>query len=219
MENKAPRKVTHHDHYWKFTKKISFLSFVPRKCSTRASRYKDILTGAMGGNNKKDTDEMLLGLLKKHNVDFLPFVPDAGHARLIDQAFDDPDLQPIVLTTEEEGVAFACGNWLGGKKSVLLMQSSGVGNTVNMLSLVSNCNFPFVTLITMRGDFGEFNSWQVPMGKATPTVLMAMGIQVLNVRKREDLLNTVDAALYSAFSSDQRIAVLISQNLVGRKEW
>ena len=137
--------------------------------------------------------------------------------RLLELAFDDPYLKPVVLTTEEEGVAFACGNWLGGKKSVLLMQSSGVGNAVNMLSLVSNCKFPFVTLVTMRGVFGEFNSWQVPMGKATPAVLAAIGIQVHVVEKHEQLLKTVDAALYSAFSSDQGIAVLLSQNLVKKK--
>ncbi len=173
----------------------------------------------MDQRDEKDKGAKLLALLKKHDVNFLPFVPDAGHAPLIELAFDDADLQPVVLTTEEEGVALVCGNWLGGKKSVLLMQSSGVGNTVNMLSLVSNCNFPFVALVTMRGNFGEFNSWQVPMGKATPKVLAAMGVQVYTVEKDEELLNTVDAALYAAFSSDQSIAVLLSQNLIGRKEW
>jgi sulfopyruvate decarboxylase TPP-binding subunit len=99
------------------------------------------------------------------------------------------------------------------------MQSSGVGNTVNMLSLISNCNFPFVVLVTMRGNFGEFNSWQVPMGRATPDVLTAMGIQVYVVERDDELPKAVDAALYSAFSSDQGVAVLLSQNLIGRKEW
>ena len=99
------------------------------------------------------------------------------------------------------------------------MQSSGVGNTVNMLSLISSCNFPFVALVTMRGNFGEFNSWQVPMGRATPDVLKAMGIQVYAVERDDELSKAVDAALYSAFSSDQGVAVLLSQNLIGRKEW
>ena len=173
----------------------------------------------MSYQNKEDRGAMLLPLLKEHGVDFLPFVPDAGHASLIELAFDDPHIQPVVLTTEEEGVALACGHWLGGKKSVLLMQSSGVGNTVNMLSLISNCNFPFVVLVTMRGNFGEFNSWQVPMGRATPDVLTAMGIQVYVVERDDELPKAVDAALYSAFSSDQGVAVLLSQNLLGRKEW
>ena len=68
-------------------------------------------------------------------------------------------------------------------------------------------------------NFGEFNSWQVPMGRATPEVLMSMGIQVYIVDQDEQLLDAVDAALYSAFSSDQGVAVLLSQNLIGRKKW
>ena len=173
----------------------------------------------MDQQDKEHRGVTLMPLLKEHGVDFLPFVPDAGHASLIELASNDPHIHPIVLTTEEEGVALACGHWLGGKKSVLLMQSSGVGNTINMLSLISNCNFPFVTLITMRGNFGEFNSWQVPMGRATPEVLTSMGIQVYIVDQDEQLLDAVDAALYSAFSSDQGVAVLLSQNLIGRKKW
>ena len=128
-------------------------------------------------------------------------------------------MQPVVLTTEEEGVALASGHWLGGKKSVLLMQSSGVGNTINMLSMLSNCRFPFVTLVTMRGEFGEFNSWQVPMGRATADVLRAMGLSVHIVTEEDKLVKTIDAALYAAYSSDQQVAVLLSQQLVGRKEW
>ena len=77
--------------------------------------------------------------LKKAGISQVPYVPDAGHAHLIRRVHDDPDMTPIVLTTEEEGIASSCGAWLGGKRSVLLMQSSGVGNCVNMLSLVTNC--------------------------------------------------------------------------------
>jgi sulfopyruvate decarboxylase TPP-binding subunit len=128
-------------------------------------------------------------------------------------------MTPIVLTTEEEGVAACCGAWLGGEKSVLLMQSSGVGNCINMLSLLSNCNFPFVTIITMRGEFGEFNSWQVPMSSATKGSLRLMGLNVQRVEQKEEVGPTVNAALYSAYSSDQRIAVLLSQKLIGRKKW
>ena len=106
----------------------------------------------------KGWEEELFGLLKSYNISYLPFVPDAGHAKLLVMAENDKQTTPVVLTTEEEGVAFCCGAWLGGKRSVLLMQSSGVGNCINMMSMIANCNFPFVTLVTMRGDFGEFNS-------------------------------------------------------------
>ena len=164
-------------------------------------------------------EKNLFDVIKKHKVNFLPYVPDAGHSKLISLAEENQSIKPIILSTEEEGVAFSGGCWLGGKKSVLLMQSSGVGNCINMLSLLSNCNFPFVTLITMRGEFGEFNSWQVPMGKATQGCLENMGVVVHKATNPIDVISFTDAALYSAFSSDQQIAVLLSQRLLGRKEW
>ena len=155
----------------------------------------------------------------QHNITQIPYVPDAGHAHLIRRIHDNPKMQPIILTTEEEGVASSCGAWLGGQKSVLLMQSSGVGNCINMLSLVSNCNFPFVTIVSMRGEWGEFNYWQVPMARATKNSFELMGISVNRCNKPEDVAQTVDAALFAAFSSEQKIAVLLSQRLIGRKEW
>src|SRR5690348_3729872 len=76
------------------------------------------------------------------------YVPDAGHTRLIELCAETPTIVSTVLTTEEEGVAIAAGAWLGGQRSVLLMQSSGVGNCVNMLSLIASCRFPFLTIVT-----------------------------------------------------------------------
>jgi|TARA_B110000914_G_scaffold185235_1_gene168795 sulfopyruvate decarboxylase alpha subunit len=168
---------------------------------------------------KSSWEECLFNALKQAGVKQLPYVPDAGHSKVIDMAHKDPDIRPVVLTTEEEGVALCCGAWLGGEKSVLLMQSSGVGNCINMLSLLSNCNFPFLTIVTMRGEYGEFNSWQVPMSAATQKSLELMGLTVLRVDDEDEVGPTVDAALYSAYSSDQRIAILLSQKLIGRKNW
>jgi len=120
----------------------------------------------------------VFGALKAARVTIVGYVPDAGHAHLIDAAHADPDMTAVVLTTEEEGVALAAGAWLGGQRAVMLMQSSGVGNTINMLSLPVTCRMPFFTLITMRGEWGEFNPWQVPMGTATPHVLTRSGVHV-----------------------------------------
>ena len=155
----------------------------------------------------------------RHNVSQIPYVPDAGHAHLIRRVHDNPNMRPIVLTTEEEGVASSCGAWLGGEKSMLLMQSSGVGNCINMLSLVSNCNFPFFTIVSMRGEWGEFNHWLVPMSRATPGSLNLMGIDVKRCDTPEDVKPSVDAALYATFASELKIAILLSQRLIGRKEW
>src|SRR5690606_12901090 len=104
--------------------------------------------------------EAIFNVFKKGGVRQIAYVPDAGHSHVIRRAIADPDIQDIVLTTEEEGVALSCGAWLGGQRAVLLMQSSGVGNCVNMFSLLQAADFPFFTLITMRGEYAEFNPWQ-----------------------------------------------------------
>ncbi len=157
--------------------------------------------------------------LRSHRVRQVCYVPDAGHARLIRMAHDDPDMQTTVLTTEEEGVALAAGAWLGGQRAALLMQSSGVGNCINMLSLMTACRFPFLALVTMRGEWAEFNPWQVPMGRATPGVLAEMGVTVMRIEHAEEAGEVVDAAASLAFEGDQAIAVLISQRMIGRKKW
>ena len=157
--------------------------------------------------------------LRAHQVRQVCYVPDAGHAQLIRMAHDDPGMQATVLTTEEEGVALAAGAWLGGQRAALLMQSSGVGNCINMLSLMTACRFPFLALVTMRGEWAEFNPWQVPMGRATPGVLREMGVGVMRVERAEEAADVVDAAAGLAYDGDQVMAVLISQRLIGRKKW
>ncbi|MGJ4929063.1 phosphonopyruvate decarboxylase [Bradyrhizobium sp. HKCCYLS2038] len=157
--------------------------------------------------------------LKAASVRQLCYVPDAGHSRLIRLAHDDPAIATTVLTTEEEGVALSAGAWLGGQRAVLLMQSSGVGNCVNMLSLLQSCRFPFLTFVTMRGEWAEFNPWQVPMGKATQAGFEIMGVTVFRLERPEDAGEMAAAAARLAYDSDQPIAVLISQRMIGAKKW
>lgn len=157
--------------------------------------------------------------LKAAGIGIVSYVPDAGHARLISRAITDPDMEAIVLTTEEEGVALAYGAWLGGQKSVLLMQSSGVGNCINMLGLVQSCRFPFLSLITMRGEWQEFNPWQEPMGRAAQAVLAAMAIDVQRADTPAEAKALTLRSAQEAFSEDKGVAVLFSQKLIGAKVW
>ncbi len=144
-------------------------------------------------------------------------MPDAGHKVLIERSLADPAVKSIPLTTEEEGVGVIAGANLGGAKGVLLMQSSGVGNCVNFLSLVKSGKFPMLLLISMRGDFGEGNPWQMPMGQATQEVLEAMGIVCMRIEKADEVLPTVSAALTMTFKSGNAVAVLLTQKLIGAK--
>lgn len=161
----------------------------------------------------------IFSILKQGGVRQVAYVPDAGHAHVIECVNADPDMRGVVLTTEEEGVATVCGAWLGGQRSVLLMQSSGVGNCINMLSLIQNCRFPFLCLVTMRGEWAEFNPWQVPMAKATQLSLEAMGVKALRASRPEEVAETVRAGFDAVFLGGDSVAVLLSQSLIGRKEW
>ena len=147
------------------------------------------------------------------------YVPDAGHSRLIELCVRDPDIHDVVLTTEEEGVALVAGAWLGGQRAALLMQSSGVGNCINMFSLLKNCGFPCLMLVTMRGEFGEFNPWQVPMGSITEESLKLAGFLTYRVDNATDVDDIVGAGADMAFSGDLSVAILLSQRLIGRKVW
>ena len=157
--------------------------------------------------------------LKAAGVRMVGYVPDAGHKRLIELCQADPTMRTVVLSTEEEGIGLAAGAWLGGERTVLLMQSSGVGNVINVLGTVKECRFPLVTLVTMRGEEGEFNPWQVPMGQAARAVLEAMGTIVQRPNTAEDIAPTVNAALRLTYNSYASVAVLIPQRIIGIKSF
>jgi sulfopyruvate decarboxylase alpha subunit len=147
------------------------------------------------------------------------YVPDAGHARLIELCRSDPEMRAVPLTTEEEGVALAAGAWLGRQRAVLLMQSSGVGNCVNMLALNQVGRFPLLALVTMRGEWGEQNPWQLAMGQSAADVLKTAGVIVQRLDAPESAGDTVHAAGAMAFEGQVAVAVLIGQRLIGAKSF
>ena len=166
-----------------------------------------------------DWHREIFEVLRARDFSIAAHVPDAGHAPLIRMCESCPEIDCLTLTTEEEGVGVVCGAWAGGRKGVLLMQSSGVGNCINALALPAICRIPFLTLVTMRGEWGEFIPWQLPMGRATPGVLREMGVQVLRVERREEAADAVDAGAALAHNGRQSVAVLLSQKMIGAKQF
>ena len=171
------------------------------------------------GNGRGDWRDEIFAALKATKIRQVGYVPDAGHSRLIELCRADPEIRAISLTSEEEGVALAAGAWLGGQRAALLMQSSGVGNCINMLSLTKSCRFPLVMLITMRGEWAEFNPWQVAMGTKTQAALELMDVLVYRAEQPEEAGPTVAAALDIAFNGGLAAAVLLAQRLIGAKRW
>jgi sulfopyruvate decarboxylase alpha subunit len=166
-----------------------------------------------------DWRDDIFAALKAAEIGQVGYVPDAGHSRLIDLCRADPAIRAIVLTSEEEGIGLAAGAWLGGQRAALLLQSSGVGNCVNMLSLAKACRFPMTMLVTMRGEWAEFNPWQVAMGMQTRAALELMDVLVYRVERGEEAGETVAAALDIAFNGGLVTAVLLAQRLIGAKRW
>jgi len=161
--------------------------------------------------------EEIFAILQGFDVRQVPYVPDAGHSQLIERVLGSSSMRGIALTTEEEGVALLAGAWAGGQRGVLLMQSSGVGNCINMLSLTQIFRFPFLTLVTMRGEWGEFNPWQVPMGSSTQAVFELAGIKVLRASQPEEVREVMEAGTSQAYNACTPTAVLLSQRLIGTK--
>jgi len=161
----------------------------------------------------------LYRVLKQHDVRHIAYVPDAGHSEALRLAEADDAMRSVVLTTEEEGIGYLAGAWLGGQRGALLLQSSGVGNCINTLSLQTATRFPLLMLVTMRGDWAEFNPWQVPMGQATEASLKLMGVQTWRADRPEDVAPLVRGAATMAFNGDAACAVLLGQRLIGEKQW
>jgi sulfopyruvate decarboxylase alpha subunit len=161
----------------------------------------------------------IYNILREWDVNQFSYVPDGGHKVLINLSIEDPNVYSVPLTTEEEGIAMLVGAHLGDARGVVLMQSSGVGNCVNFFSYVKNGQFPMLILVSMRGEFGEGNPWQVPMGQAAQTVLEACGFICLQIERPEDVASAIRAACTMVYKAGKAVAILLSQRLIGAKSF
>lgn len=162
--------------------------------------------------------EQVFAAFESANIDTFCYLPDAGIGSFIDRVYATAPDKAVMLTTEEEGVGICCGQWLGGKRAVMMIQSSGVGNCVNTFSLVRNCRFPLFVLVSMRGEFGEGNPWQIPMGSTTRQILELAGFQVFRATREDEVVGLVEGGLKMAYRSETAVAVLLSQRLLGAKD-
>src|SRR5262245_31895926 len=169
-------------------------------------------TGTVMAADAQNWPNLIFEKLREFDVRHVTYVPDSGHARLIELCHAANEIKPTVLTTEEEGIGILAGAWLGGERGVLLMQSSGVGNCINTLSLARVCAFPLLMIVTMRGEWGEANPWQVPMGQIAADSLRLADAIVYEVIDPQAAVATVEAAARIAFNGN-----LLSQRMLRAK--
>lgn len=169
--------------------------------------------------DRETWSKLLFDQLREAGVTLFAYVPDAGNKALIECVDAHNETRSVLLTTEEEGIGICAGADLVGERAVVCMQSSGVGNCPNFLSLIKGGRFPMLMIVSMRGDYGEQNPWQYPMGQAVDPVLEAMGVMIYRVDSMDELETAARAAIDAAFTAGQGVALVLSQKFLGAKQF
>ena len=147
------------------------------------------------------------------------YVPDNPLSHVL-HAFREqyPDVKTTLATREEEAFGIAAGLYLGGARPTVLLQSSGLGNSLNALtSLLIPYQIPVLIVISMRGDAGEWNAAQVPMGRAVGPILDAMGVPHATAESAETTADTVRTTGQTAFATRLAGAILLPRALTAAK--
>ncbi len=161
----------------------------------------------------------IIDMLKAHNIPFLSYVPDAIGEQILRLARQDDFFDILPLAREEEGIGVVTGQYVGGARGAVLMPTSGVGNAVNALaSLAIPYHIPLPLFIGLRGDLGEFNPSQVPMGQALQPILEALHIPYYKLTRPDEVTTVVDGALKLAYALELPVALLITTQLAGWKD-
>ena len=139
-----------------------------------------------------DSSEAIYNGLKDAGIDFIVSVPCVNLSKLLDMIDEDETITHIPVTREEEGIGICAGAYLGGKRPAILMQNSGLGNSINALkSLTELYEFPLLMIMSHRGTEGESICGQVPMGKSTPKILEAMDFRFFKPKNQEDAYENI----------------------------
>lgn len=147
--------------------------------------------------------------MKRAKIDFITSVPCVNLQVLLHLVESDPEIKHIPVTREEEGVGICAGAYMGGKRPALMMQNSGLGNSINALASLNELySIPLLMIISHRGGIGETIAGQVPMGRLTPRLLKAMEIPHY-APTPEDAEETVARAWEKASSNGKPAAVLL----------
>jgi len=163
--------------------------------------------------------DIVFDRLKENNLEVVCHVPDIVLASLIARAEADSFFTVVPLTREEEGMGVLTGAYLGGRRGLLMMQVSGLGNSINGLaSLAIPYQIPFLMLISQRGELGEFNPAQIAMGQAARPILDALGIPHFTLRRTDEVSNLMDGAIKTTYTAQRPVALFLSTEMVGWKQ-
>ena len=158
-------------------------------------------------------------VLRRNDIRLYATVPDFIVSHVLDELWADPECRVITTTREEEAVGLLSGAWLAGHRGALLMQNSGLGNCTNALASLNVASLvPLVLVMSQRGDLGEFNPAQVPMGRALTRILDALGIRWIRPTSIAELEQQADGLIKLCYVSAQPVAIVLPTELTGGKK-
>ena len=157
-----------------------------------------------------DSSDAIFNGLKDVGIDFIVSVPCVNLSKLLNMIDEDEEIIHIPVTREEEGIGICAGAYLGGKKPAILMQNSGLGNSINALkSLTELYEFPLLMIMSHRGTEGESICGQVPMGESTPRILEAMYFRFFKPGNPEDAYEDIKASWNLSKDEGKPVSVLL----------
>jgi len=160
--------------------------------------------------------ETFLNVLKDNDIRLVPYVPDNVLTPLIKGVTSDNFFQPICATREDEAIGMAAGAWMGGVKSIVMMQTSGFALIPNALaSLTVPSQIPTLMVISERGTLGEFNIGQQLVARTMRPVLDTLGIAHHTLTDEATMPFIVDRSIKQAITTQAPVAFILSPLLTG----
>ena len=157
-----------------------------------------------------DSSEAIYDGLKDSGIDFIVSVPCVNLSKLLNMIDEDSEIIHIPVTREEEGIGICAGAYLGGKSPAILMQNSGLGNSINALkSLMELYEFQLLMIMSHRGTEGENICGQVPMGQSTPRILEGMDFKFFKPGNPEGAYEDIIEAWDLSTEEGRPVSVLL----------
>jgi sulfopyruvate decarboxylase alpha subunit len=162
--------------------------------------------------------EIVRDVLKRHNVSLVTYVPDNVLRPLIDAIHADPFFEAFGCTREEEALGINAGAWMGGKRAILLMQTSGFATLANVIaSLAVPFSIPILMMVSERGTLGEFNIGQSLVARTMRPVLECLAVEYHTMTRLDEVEFTVDRSIVQAVATMAPVCFILSPLLTGGK--
>jgi sulfopyruvate decarboxylase alpha subunit len=162
--------------------------------------------------------QIVVDVLKRHEVRLVTYVPDNVLRPLIDAAHADPFFTTFATTREEEALGILSGAWMGGLRGILLMQTSGFATLANVIaSLPVPYQIPTLMLVSERGTLGEFNIGQAMVARTMRPILDSTSVEHHTMTRIDEVEFILDRSIRQAVATQAPVCFILSPLLTGGK--